>query len=231
MSPTNQSVQPNPQLRAQPLVSVHLAPLPLHVASRRRTAVHLVMVAPVLRRLRQPAKQPQKRLGVPVSNIEVRPTAAVPLFLHRRPYPRGPAVFASPRPHARPRLIERSRLHFGLVRVYPTRLPYPRWNIRPGGLALRTLRALAESDRRPRPLRPAHAMGLVAVDVQRPRARHRPDNALRPTVRHRRERGLSGMRHPGGVGRHARQQTRQVDRPGLRAARFACRSPFHRQCG
>ena len=26
--------------------------------------------------------------------------------------------------------------------------------------------------------RPAHAVGLVAVDVQRPRARHRPDNAL-----------------------------------------------------
>ena len=61
-------------------------------------------------------------------------------------------------------------------------------------------------------------MGLVAVDVQRPRARHRPDDALRQAVRHRRERGLSGMRHPRRVGRHARQQAGQVDRPGMRAA-------------
>ena len=96
MSPTNQTVQSHSQLRAQPLVSVHLAPLLLHVASGRRMAVRLVMVAPVLRRIRQPAKQPQKRLGVPVSNLEVRPTAAVPLLNRRRPDPLGPAVFASP---------------------------------------------------------------------------------------------------------------------------------------
>ena len=69
--------------------------------------------------------------------------------------------------------------------------------------------------------RAADAMGLVAVDVQRPRARHRPDNAVRPPLRRRRERGLSGMRHPGRVGRHARQQTGQMDRTRLRAARFA----------
>ena len=62
--------------------------------------------------------------------------------------------------------------------------------------------------------RPAHAAGLGAVDVQRPRARHRPDNPLRQDARHRRERGLSGMRHPRRVGRHARQQ----DRPGGRSA-------------
>ena len=37
----------------------------------------------------------------------------------------------------------------------------------------RPRRAVAQPDRRPRPLRPAHAMGLVAVDVQRPRARLR----------------------------------------------------------
>ena len=66
--------------------------------------------------------------------------------------------------------------------------------------------------------RAAHAVGLVAVDVQRHRARHRPYNALRPTVRHRRERGLSGMRHPRRAGRHARQQAWQVNRPGMRAA-------------
>ena len=90
----------------------------------------------------------------------------------------------------------------------------------------RPLHAVPKPDRRPRPLRPAHAVGLVAVDVQRPRARHRPDDALRPAVRHRRERGLSGMRHPGRVGRHARQQKGQVDRPRLRAARSSCLSPF-----
>ena len=62
-------------------------------------------------------------------------------------------------------------------------------------------------------------MGLVAVDVRRPRARHIPDNALRPAARHRRERGLSGMRHSRRrMGRHARQQARQVDRLGARAA-------------
>ena len=66
--------------------------------------------------------------------------------------------------------------------------------------------------------RPADAMGLVAVDVQRPRARHRLDNALRQALRHRRERGLSGMRHTRGVGRHARQQARQVGRTRHRAA-------------
>ena len=82
----------------------------------------------------------------------------------------------------------------------------------------RPLRAVPESDRRPRPLRAADAVGSAAVDVQRPRARHRHDNAPRPTLRHRRERGLSGMRHPGGAGRHARQQAGQVDRPGGRAA-------------
>ena len=104
-------------------------------------AVRLVMVAPVLRRIRQSPKQAQKRLGVPVSNLEVRPTVAVPLLNRRRPYPRGPAVFASPRPHAPPRLIERNRLHFGLVRVYPTRLPRPRGNV--------TRRACAPSAPRP----------------------------------------------------------------------------------
>ena len=95
----------------------------------------------------------------------------------------------------------------------------------------RPLHAVAESDRRPRLLRPAHAMGLVAVDVQRPRARHRPDNALRPALRRRRERGLSGMRHPGRLGRHARQQKGRVDRPRLRAARSAVRRHSRRHEG
>ena len=79
-------------------------------------------------------------IGAPVSNLEVRPPAAVPLLHRRRPDSCRPAVFAAPRPHARPHLIERNRLHFGLVRVYPTRLPRPRWKIRPGWLALRALR-------------------------------------------------------------------------------------------
>ena len=42
--------------------------------------------------------------------------------------------------------------------------------------------------------RAADAMGAVAVEVRRPRARRRSDNALRQAARHRRERGLSGMR-------------------------------------
>ena len=86
------------------------------------------------------------------------------------------------------------------------------------------LHPVPESDRRPRPLRAADEMGLVAVEVQRPRARHRPDDALRQALRHSRERGLSRMRHPGRVGRPARQQARQVDSPHGRAARTAvCR--------
>ena len=72
----------------------------------------------------------------------------------------------------------------------------------------RPLRAVPQSDRRPRPLRAADEMGLVAVDVQRPRARHRPDNALRPALRRRRERGLSGMRHPCPLGSSCPPTTR-----------------------
>ena len=64
--------------------------------------------------------------------------------------------------------------------------------------------------------RAADAMGAVAVEVRRPRACRRYDNALQEAARYRRERGLSGMRHPSGVG--ARQQTGQADRPGARAA-------------
>ena len=85
----------------------------------------------------------------------------------------------------------------------------------------RPLHALAESDRRPRPLRAADEMGPVAVEVQRPRARHRPDNALRQALRRSRKRRLSGMRRPCRVGRHARQQARQVNRPRRRSARPA----------
>ena len=76
--------------------------------------------------------------------------------------------------------------------------------------------------------RAANEMGPVAVEVERPRARHRPDDALRQAVRHSRERGLSGMRHPSRVGRPARQQARQVDSPHRRAARTACLSLFPR---
>ena len=71
------------------------------------------MAAPVPRRLRLPPKQPQKRLGVPVSNLEVRPPAAVPLHRRRHPTPCRLAVFAAPRSQARPHLIERNRLHMG----------------------------------------------------------------------------------------------------------------------
>ena len=67
--------------------------------------------------------------------------------------------------------------------------------------------------------RAADGLGLVDVEVRRSRARHRPDNALRQALRRRRERGLSGMRHPGRLDRPARQQTRQVDRPYMRTAR------------
>ena len=50
----------------------------------------------------------------------------------------------------------------------------------PSRVALRRLRplnAVPEPDRRPRPLRPADATGSVAVEIRRPRARHRPDDA------------------------------------------------------
>ena len=80
-------------------------------------------------------------------------------------------------------------------------------------------------DRRPRPLRPADATGSVAVEIRRPRARHRPDDALRQAARHRRERGLSGMRHPCRLGCHARQQAGQADRLASEPL-TACRSPF-----
>ena len=90
---------------------------------------------------------------------------------------------------------------------------------------LRPLNAVSEPDRRPRPLRPADATGSVAVEIRRPRARHRPDDALRLAARHRRERGLSGMRHPCRLGCHARQQAGQADRLASEPL-TACRSPF-----
>ena len=106
VSPMDQAVQPHPQFRVQPLVSVHLAPLSLYVANQRQDAVRLVVVAPVQRRLRQPPKQPKERLGVPVSNLEVRPPTAVPLLNHRRPDPHGPALLPPPHSQVRPHLIE-----------------------------------------------------------------------------------------------------------------------------
>ena len=60
------------------------------------------------------------------------------------------------------------------------------------------------------------------------RARHRPDNALRQDLRHSRERRLSEIRHPGRVGRHARQQARQADSPRAQICSTACLSPFPR---
>ena len=63
----------------------------------------------------------------------------------------------------------------------------------PPRLALRRrrpLRAVAQPDRRSRPLRAADwTSGDIALAIA-------PTDALRPTPRHRRERGLSGMRHP-----------------------------------
>ena len=60
-------------------------PVSPHAANRRRKAVRLIAVAPVLRRLRQSPQQSQKRLRVPVSNLEVRPPTPVPLLHNRRP--------------------------------------------------------------------------------------------------------------------------------------------------
>ena len=53
----------------------------------------------------------------------------------------------------------------------------------------------------------------------------RSDYALRQVARHRSERGLSGMRHPGRLGRHARQHTGQANRTRRRAANRRL-SPF-----
>ena len=85
-------------------------------------------------------------------------------------------------------------------------------------------RPLPKSDRRPRLLRSADGAGSVAVEIRRPRARHRPDDALRQAGRRGRRRRLSRMRHPGRVGRHARQQARRVDSPGGRVAGVAVSS-------
>ena len=91
----------------------------------------------------------------------------------------------------------------------------------PSRVALRRLRplnAVPEPDIRPLPLRSADATGSVAVEVRRPRARIDPtmlSDRLRVIVASAVYRGCGP---PCRLGRHARQQAGQADRPGGRDA-------------
>ena len=135
------------------------------------------------------------------------------------------------RNHNRPKRMPDRRRRQALLHARILRRPTapPRAALQRG----RPLHPVPESDRRPRPLRAADEMGPVAAEVQRPRARHRSDDALRQALRHSRERRLSRMRRPGRVGRPARQQVRQQDRQVGQTPQSSCStcclSPFPKE--